>query len=146
MMVSKMKVVIDTNVLLVLISSQSPYHWLYKAVIEKKIDVYLTTDILHEYEEKIAEHWSVEVARTVVRTFTELSSVHLITTYFRFQLIINDADDNKFADCAFAADVDFLITNDKHFNILKETGFPKIKTIRLEEFESFLIEENNKRI
>ena len=138
-MASKMKVVIDTNVLLVSISSRSTYHWLYKAVIEKKIDVFLTTDILHEYEEKIAEHWSVEVARAVVRTLTELSSVHLITTYFRFRLI-NDADDNKFADCAFAADVDFLITNDKHFDILKGLNFPKIKTIRLEEFESFLKE------
>lgn len=141
MMASKMKVVIDTNVLLVSISTYSPYHWLYKAIIDKKIDVYLTTDILHEYEEKIAEHWSVEVARAVTRTLTELSTVHLITTYFRFQLIINNADDNKFADCAFAADADFLITNDKHFNILKEINFPKIKTIRLEEFESFLKEE-----
>lgn len=140
-MASKMKVVIDTNVLLVSISTRSPYHWLYKAIIDKKVDVYLTTDILHEYEEKIAEHWSVEVARAVIRTLTELSTVHLITTYFRFQLIINDADDNKFADCAFAADADFLITNDKHFNILKGINFPKIKTIRLEEFESFLKEE-----
>ena len=141
MMASKMKVVIDTNVLLVSISARSPYHWLYKAVIEKKIDVYLTTDILHEYEEKIAEHWSVEVARAVIRTLTELSSVHLITTYFRFQLIINDADDNKFADCAFAADVDFLITNDKHFDVLKEISFPKFRTVRLEEFDPFLKKE-----
>jgi uncharacterized protein len=49
---------------------------LYSAVIKKKIDVYLTTDILHEYEEKISEHWSVEVAKAVIRTLTELSSVH----------------------------------------------------------------------
>lgn len=109
-----------------------------QSIIEKKIDVYLTTDILHEYEKKIAEHWSVEVARAVIRTLTESSSVHLITTYFRFGLIINDADDNKFTDCAFAANVDFLISNDKHFDILKKINFPKIKVIRLEEFESFL--------
>jgi putative PIN family toxin of toxin-antitoxin system len=143
MMASKMKVVIDTNVLLVSISKRSPYHWLYKAVIEKEIEVYLTTEILHEYEEKITEHWSVEVARAVVRSLTELSSVHLITTYFRLQLIINDADDNKFADCAFAANADFLITNDRHFDILKTTSFPKINVIRLEKFESFL-KENTK--
>ena len=137
-MASKMKVVIDTNVLLVSISSRSPYHWLYKAIIEKKLTVYLTTEILHEYEEKIAEHWSVEVAKSVARTLTELSSVHLITTYFRLRLIINDPDDNKFADCAFAADADFLITNDKHFDILKEINFPKIKIIKFEEFKSLL--------
>ena len=137
-MASKMKIVIDTNVLLVSISARSPFHWLYKFVIEKKIDVYLMTEILHEYEEKIAEHWSVEVSRTVVRTLTEMSNVHLITTYFRLQLIINDTDDNKFADCAFAAGANFIITNDKHFDILKSISFPKINTVRLEEFESLL--------
>lgn len=137
-MASKIKVVIDTNVLLVSISKQSPYHWLYKAVIEKKIEVYLTTEILHEYEEKIAEHWSVDVARTVVRTFAELSSVHLITTYFRLQLINNDPDDNKFVDCAFASNADFLITNDRHFDVLKTISFPKINILRLEDFQPLI--------
>lgn len=144
MKASKMKVVIDTNVLLVSISTRSQYHWLYKAIIDKKIEIYLTTEILHEYEEKIAEHWSAEVARTVVRTLTELSSVHLIATYFRFHLISSDADDNKFADCAFAADADYLITNDRHFDILKTINFPKINTLRLEEFEPFLDENKEK--
>jgi uncharacterized protein len=115
-------------------------NWLFK----KKLDVFLTTEIWHEYEEKIAAHWSVDVARAVIRTLTELSSVHLITTYFRLQLIISDADDNKFADCAFAADADFLITNDKHFDILKTISFPQINTARLGEFESLLKENMNK--
>lgn len=137
-MASKIKVVIDINVLLVSISKQSPYHWLYKAVIEKKIEVYLTTEILHEYKEKIAEHWSVDVARTVVRTFTELSSVHLITTYFRLQLINSDPDDNKFVDCALASNADFLITNDRRFDVLKTISFPKINTLRLEYFQPLI--------
>ena len=144
MMTNRMKVVIDTNALLESISSRSSCHWLYKAVIEKKVDVYLTTEILHEYEEKIEEHWSLDVARDVVRTLIKLSSVHLIATYFRLQLIINDAADNKFSDCAFAADVDFIITNDKHFDILKTIGFPKINTLRLEKFESYLNEIKEK--
>lgn len=127
MKASKMKVVIDTNVLLVSISSRSRYHWLYKAIIQKKLDIFLTTEILHEYEEKITEHWSAEVARSVIRTLTELSSVHLITTYYRFRLIAADADDNKFADCAFAATVNYLITNDKHFDILKDNKVSKNK-------------------
>jgi uncharacterized protein len=132
-----MKVVIDTNVLLVSISKRSSYHWFYKAVIDKKIEVYLTTEILHEYEEKITQHWSVEVATAVIRALTELSNVHLTSTYFRLQLI-NDADDNKFADCAFAANVDFLISNDKHFDVLKTISFPRINVIRLEDFASYL--------
>ena len=35
----------------------------------------------------------------------------------------------------------FLITNDKHFDVLKEISFPKIRTVRLEEFEPFLKKE-----
>jgi len=131
-----MKVVIDTNVLLVSISQRSSWHWLFKAIIEKRLEVFVTTEILHEYEEKTSQHWSVDVAKTVIRTLTELSTVHLISTYFRLNLIVNDPDDNKFVDCAFASGVDFLITNDKHFNVLKSITFPKINVITLEEFKT----------
>ena len=72
-----MKVVIDTNALLVSISQRSSWHWLFRAIIEKRLEVFVTTEILHEYEEKIALHWSVEVARAVMRTLTGLATVHL---------------------------------------------------------------------
>ncbi len=50
-------------------------------------------------------------------------------------MIQSDPDDNKFVDCAVAGNVDFLVTNDKHYNILKTIGFPPINVISLEEFE-----------
>ena len=133
-----MKVVIDTNVLLVSISKKSSWHWLFTAIADKRLEVYVTTEILHEYEEKITEHWSAEVAKAVVRFLTELSSVHLISTYYRLRLISVDEDDNKFVDCAFAANADYIISNDKHFNILKEIDFPRIEPIRLEDFQPVL--------
>ena len=34
-----LKVVIDTNVLLVSISTKSKYHWLFKAIVEQKFIV-----------------------------------------------------------------------------------------------------------
>lgn len=55
--------------------------------------------------------------------------------YFNWQLITKDPDDDKFVDCAFAGNVDYLITQDKHFNILKRIDFPKINIIRLEDFQ-----------
>ena len=39
-----------------------------------------------------------------------------------------------FVDCAIAANADFLVTNDTHFNILKTIAFPKVNTISLQEF------------
>jgi predicted nucleic acid-binding protein len=54
-------------------------------------------------------------------------------------LITADADDNKFSDCAFAGNVHFLVTDDKHFNQLRSIPFPAINVISLEEFKKLLI-------
>ena len=45
-----------------------------------------------------------------------------------------DEDDNKFSDCAVAGYADYLISNDKHFNILKTIDFPRIPVINAEKF------------
>jgi putative PIN family toxin of toxin-antitoxin system len=133
-------VVIDTNVLLVSISSRSKYHWLYQLILDKKIDIAFTHDILSEYEEQIGLHWHPNIATNVTRSLTELSTAFLITVYYNLQLIVTDIDDNKFVDCAFAANADFIITNDHHFNILKTIDFPSIPTLRLDEFQELLKE------
>ncbi len=135
-MANKLKVVIDTNVLLVSVSDRSEWHWLYKAIIERKLDVFVTTEILNEYEEKITEHWSAEIAKVVIRTLLELPNVYFTVVWYRLGLIKQDEDDNKFSDCAFAATADYIVTNDKHFNVLSTISFPRIKTIPLEEFQN----------
>ena len=60
--------------------------------------------------------------------------------YFKWSIITKDADDNKFVDCALNGQANFLVTDDKHFNILKKTGFPPIQILRTKEF---LEEVNN---
>ena len=133
-----MIVVIDTNVLLVSISSKSKHHWLYNLILDKKIKVAFTHDILIEYEEQIGIHWHHDVAVNVVRSLTELSTSLLTIIYFNLQLIKADTDDNKFVDCAFAANADFIITNDSHFNILKTVDFPSIPVLNIDEFKYLL--------
>lgn len=134
-MANKLKLVIDTNALLVSISRRSEWHWFYEAIINKEVEVFITNEILTEYEEKIGTLWSAEVAEAVTRTLIELSNVLLISTYYRLRLITADEEDNKFSDCAFAANADFIITNDKHFNVLNDLSFPSISIIKLEEFK-----------
>lgn len=104
------------------------------------MDVFVTKEILNEYEEKITEHWTAEIARVVIRTLLELSNVHFTVIWYRLGLIKEDEDDNKFCDCAFASNADYIVTNDKHFNILSTISFPRIKTIRLEEFQKIVNE------
>ena len=50
------------------------------------------------------------------------------------KLITADPDDNKFVDCAFAANADYLVSEDSHFDILKKTSFPKLNLVTLDEF------------
>lgn len=134
-----MLVIVDTNVLLVSVSSRSKYHWLYRAILDKKINIAFTNEILTEYEEKIAIHWHPEVAANVIRSLIELSSAQLTVVYFKFNIIVNDEDDNKFVDCAFASNADYIVTNDSDFNVLKTIEFPSIKIMTIEKFKTLLM-------
>lgn len=135
----KLKVVIDTNVFLVAISSRSKFHWLYKALLDDKFTLALTQEIILEYEEKISEHWSATVASNVIRSITELPNTIFIAIYYNLHLIAADEDDNKFVDCAFAANADLIVTHDTHFNILKQIKFPRIPVIDIHGFKRKLI-------
>ena len=61
MKINKLKIVIDTNVLLVSVSSNSKFHWLYKALLDMDFEVSISNEILTEYEEVFKRHWSTEV-------------------------------------------------------------------------------------
>lgn len=54
-----------------------------------------------------------------------------------------DFDDNKFVDCAITARAYCIISNDKHFNILKEIDFPVVITYTIEEFKKVI---NNQQL
>ncbi len=64
-----------------------------------------------------------------------------ISPTFRFLLIKDDPDDDKFVDCAVAGNADFIVSHDKHFNILKTIDFPIVEVISIEEFREILNEQ-----
>jgi len=132
-----MKVVIDTNVLVAALSQKSQYHWLIRQILEEKFDVHITDEIVWEYEEVLIQKYSYTVANNFIAALKELPNVYFTHIYFRWKLL-PDADDNKFADCAIAANANYLVTHDRHFNILKRTAFPKINIVKLEELKEIL--------
>ena len=134
----QLKIVLDTNVLLRSISRRSVYAIIMDKLYENAFELYITNDILLEYEEKISDIFSKETAELIIGAFSILPNVRKIDTYFRLNLITADADDNKFSDCAFAGNVHFLITDDKHFNVLKSISFPALNVISPEEFKELL--------
>ena len=109
-----MKVVIDTNILLISIPSQSPYHEIIKAFKQKFFELIITTAIFLEYEEVLSEKANTFIANNVLSAFLEASNVISVSTYYNWNLITIDSDDNKFSDAYISGNADYLVTNDSH--------------------------------
>jgi predicted nucleic acid-binding protein len=74
-------IVLDTNIMLVCISSRSSLHGLFQALIDGKLFLYLTTDILAEYEEIISQHMGKDAAEDFLAVMHHLPNVKFIQTY-----------------------------------------------------------------
>lgn len=96
-----MKVVLDTNVLLVSLSKKSIFRPIFEGFLNEKIILCVTTDILAEYEEILSKNLGAKIASNIL------------------QLIGN---------------AQYLVSEDKHFNILKEVAFPKVELLKAREF------------
>lgn len=137
-MVNKPKVVLDTNILLVSISSKSKYHWIFSSLLEGHYALCVSNEILLEYEEIITSRFTPSVAKNVIRTLLFLDNVVLVTPYFKWDLIVGDKDDNKFVDCYLISNSEMLVTHDKHFDLLKALDFPQINVIGVERFKMIM--------
>lgn len=131
------KVVLDTNVLLVSISSKSKLHWIFQNLLDANYILCLTTDILLEYAEIIEQKMGTSASGNVLGVLENLKNVELITNYYKFHLL-KDEDDNKFVDCAIASNADFIITHDADFNLLKKIDFPKVAVLKTSAFKDLL--------
>ena len=127
-------IVLDTNCLLQALPANSPFHKIWTEVLDGHICLCVNTDILEEYEEVLARKTTPEIARNIVDAIANLSTTIFQNTYVHFELLPADSDDNKFVDCAVASDAEYIVTNDKHFNPLKEIPWPKVEIIKIAEF------------
>jgi uncharacterized protein len=131
-----MKIVLDTNVLLQIISSRSPHHWLWNAIRQGKITLCVTTDILDEYHEMITSFYGNALfADDVLDAILYLENLVRVEKYYFWGLPIKDEDDQKFVDCYVACGAEYLITEDKvFFKELPKVFFPNIKPIKPSDF------------
>ena len=82
----------------------------------------------------IAHMASAEVATNVIRMIMDSRHVEFIDTYYHWNLITADPDDNKFVGCAFAAGATYIVSDDSHFSVLRDIIFPQLLVLRLKEF------------
>ena len=133
-----MKIVLDTNCLLVILPVGSHYRCLWEAFRQGKFTLCYTNEVLQEYEELLLRFYSPETAFLVTEMLLKSPNVTQTIPYYKWNLIAGDPDDNKFADCFLNANADFIVTSDKHFNPLKEIDFPPINVIDLDTFKQII--------
>lgn len=134
LLIAMQHIVLDTNCLLQILPSISPYHTLWNDIVGGRVSLCVNTEILEEYEEKLTEKTNKDIAHNVVEAIARLSTTVYQETYIHFGLIEADPDDNKFVDCAIAADAEYIVSNDRHFSVLEQIPWPKVNVLRLEQY------------
>lgn len=135
------RVVLDTNVLLISLPSRSAYRPIFEALLNGEFELAISNDILSEYIEVLERKANIDVATNVAELLLNLDNVLKTEVYFNWHLISEDEDDNKFVDCAVAAQADLLVSNDHHFRILLRTDFPRVNVIDIDSFLRSMVEK-----
>ncbi|HWZ14784.1 MAG TPA: putative toxin-antitoxin system toxin component, PIN family [Mucilaginibacter sp.] len=133
-----MKVVLDSNILLVAIGKRSLFKSIWTAFVDGKYQLIVSDEVIYEYEEVLQRYSAPGVAEIMMEIFIESPNVIYQQIFYSWNVIRQDPDDNKFFDIAIAANADYLVTNDTHFNIVKKLSFPKMKVVTTEEFLDIL--------
>ena len=131
-------IVLDTNCLISSISKRGNYFNVWRGLHSGKYILYVSNEILEEYEEIISMKTNALIASNVIQALLNSPYVSLIDPHYHFHLIHADKDDNKFVDCAIAANAKCIVTEDKHFKVLEDIPFPKVEVIGIEDFKCYL--------
>lgn len=129
-----MKIVLDTNCLVNVIMPGSYNNEIWQAFRAAKYVLCVTNEILFEYHEILAKYYNVVIANTILKELMETPNLERVNPTYRFSLITTDPDDNKFVDCAIVAGATYIVSNDRHFDELKNYDFPKVDVCKLSEF------------
>jgi len=128
-------VVLDTNALIQSLPTRSSYHKIWTDFLAGNYCLCVSNEILAEYEEVLSQHASPEVAHNVVEAIARHPKTIYRESYYHFHLLSDiDKDDDKFVDCAITAGADYIVTEDNHFNRLKQISFPRLTVLTLDEF------------
>ena len=132
------KIVLDTNIYISSIGINSPYRLIFDKLKNNKFILSVSNDIVFEYYDVISRKMTESIAENIIQYLKFASNVLLTEIHYKWELIDKDKSDNKFVDCFMATKADYLVTNDKHFNILKKIDFPKIALINGDDFMNIL--------
>ena len=128
-----MRLVLDTNSLIQCVSRRSRYHDLWLSFIDGRNQLCVTTEILNEYVEILQRETTENFASIMLEVILNNPNTLFINIFYKFNLLTADPDDNKFIDCAIAAQAKYIVTEDHHYDALRDLEFPKVDIIGLDE-------------
>ena len=127
-------VVIDTNCLLRMIPIRSKYRQAWEAFLNGEYALCVSNEIISEYEEIFSEKVSPQFANNIITAILRNPCTRRYDPQYHFGLISQDADDNKFVDCAIIANADYIVSEDSHFKELNTIPFPQVRLLSLPQF------------
>ena len=133
-----MDIVLDTNCLLMSLSRRSRYYPVWRDFVDGKYTLCITNEILAEYEEILTQKVGPQIASNIIQALLDLPNTKMVQVYYHLHLITVDPDDDKFVDCAFKANAKYIVTQDHHYDVLRNTPFPKIEVVDIDEFLNIL--------
>ena len=86
--------------------------------------------------ENVIEGWKNEHMRTPYKL--DLPNTTMIQVFYHLRLITADPDDDKFVDCAFKANAKYIVTQDHHYDVLRNTPFPHVDVLALDDFMALI--------
>lgn len=133
------RIVLDTNCLLAILPSKSPYHQVWEAFLNEQIEFCVSTGVMMEYEEILSLKTSPHFAEIIMKTLINKPNLVRVNPAWHFNLITSDPDDNMFVDCAVCGQAEYIISNDRHFDVLKQNvSFPQLRVLKIQEFVELL--------
>ena len=143
-MKESLRIVLDTNSLLQILGARSQYHFLFSEFLQGHYTLCVSTEILFEYEEILREKASPAAADLFLKVMSRSHNVIRKDPYFRLGIIKQDPDDNKFVDCAFVCQADYIVTDDGHFTEASQSPFPSFGIFGLDAFAEMIKKEFHK--
>jgi uncharacterized protein len=119
-----MRIVLDTNIVVSRsISPDGPSSKLYTYWQAAAFDIVVSEAILTEYKQALSKprlqalhHFSNEEIEQTIEEFRELA---LVIEPMALMTAAGDPDDNKFLECAYSGNAEYIVSGDPHLLNLK---------------------------
>ena len=135
-----MKIVFDTNIYIsAFVIPGGNAEKAYLHAIDGNFELCTSVAILTELARKLDEKFGWEKQK-IVQLITSISNLATVFKTTPWPKVVSDDPDNRILECAIKAEVDFLVTGDKH--LIKLRNYRNFEIIKLSTFLTILHQQS----